>query len=76
LDPKTDTRWHSSRAYLEPVENRSNLVIVKGTVKRLEWEPRIPDNCRERLVASGVEYWDDSNKLATLYARREIILSA
>lgn len=76
LDPETDTRWHSSRAYLEPVEHRSNLVIVKGTAKRLEWESRSPQTCRELLVASGVEYWDDSNKLVTLHARREVILSA
>lgn len=73
LDPATDTRWHASRAYLEPVQDRSNLVIIKGNAKRLVWGH---EDCKRRLVAGGVEYVDAKNKLAVLQARREVVLSA
>lgn len=79
LDPGLDMRWDAARAYYYPVEDRPNLKIVKGTVKRITWAPekrkRLPgdDNC---LVANGVEFLTDDGETDVLNAGKEVIVSA
>ncbi|KAH8647398.1 GMC oxidoreductase [Xylariales sp. PMI_506] len=71
-DRDADIREDAARAYYEPVESRSNLVIIKGTVKRITWG----DGSEENLVADGVEYFDANGALVQLKAEKEVILSA
>lgn len=72
LDPEANVREDSARAYYTPVEGRSNLKIIKGTVKRITWS----GSSRGKALASGFEYISPSGELAKVRARREIILSA
>ncbi len=60
-------RMSSSRAYLWPIRNRSNLTVVK---KALATKIMIKDN-----KAYGVEY-SKSGRLHQVIANREVILSA
>lgn len=68
-------RWDAARAYYYPVENRTNLKVVRGTVAKLNWEAQGEDKNQEN-VASGVEVVDASNNSLTIEAGREVILSA
>jgi choline dehydrogenase len=72
LDPELNIRWDAARAYLYPIEGRSNLKIIQGTVKRITWAPR----GEGRLVANGVEYLTDDGMSHTLNAQKEVVVSA
>lgn len=79
LDPTLDIRWDAARAYYYPVENRPNLMIIKGTVKRIIWaaEKCKGPQCYENgLVATGVEFLTDDGESDILNATEEVIISA
>lgn len=68
-----DLRWDATRAYLHPIEDRENLIFVKGTVQKLVW-----DETKEKdgLVAKGVEVIGADGDVEVLEATNEIVLSA
>lgn len=72
LDRDAGVRETAARAYYTPVEGRSNLKIIQGTVSRLVWA----DTYGEGIVASGVEYLDISGVLSTVTVAKEVIVSA
>lgn len=73
LDPALNVRWDSATAYLHPVEGRSNLQVLRGTVKRITWTDKADNG---KLVASGVEVVDEDGESTILGAKKEIVLSA
>jgi choline dehydrogenase len=73
LDREQNVRWDAARAYYYPVENRNNLKIIKGTVKRVTWAP---DKHNNLLVANGVEFLTDDGGSTLLSATKEVIISA
>jgi choline dehydrogenase len=79
LDRELNIRWDAARAYYYPVEERPNLKIIKGTVKRITW---VPENCTSSpcdnnlLVASGVEFLTDDGEENVLNVRKEVVISA
>ena len=79
LDPETNIRWDSARAYLHPVEGRHNLKVLKGTVKRITWAPgkamRPPCGSSD-LVANGVEYFTEDGELHSITVKKEVVVSA
>ncbi len=81
LDRDEDVRWDAARAYYIPVEDRPNLRIVRGTVKRLLWrsQDKKPCGSRERdslLIANGVEFVTSNRTLQRMETRKEVIISA
>lgn len=72
VDRDTSARVSSASAYYQPVDTRTNLKIIKGTVKRIVWAK----NQGQNAVADGVEYLDPAGKLVTVYATKDVILSA
>lgn len=74
LDTVLNMRWDAARAYLHPAEHRSNLKVLKGTVKRITWATK--KTAGKRLVADGVEVLTGDGKSTILRAKREIIVSA
>lgn len=79
VDPETDTRWYSARAYLELARGRPNLKIIQGTVTRITWEEGQHNEtrrCQGRLVASGVAFLTVNGEEQTVSATREVIISA
>ena len=79
VNPALGIRWDSSHAYYLPVESRTNLKILHGTVKRITWaaDKRRHRRCDAGLViASGVEYLTADGKTEMLTAKREVIVSA
>ena len=78
LDHKLYVRWDAARAYLYPIEDRPNLKIIQGTVKRITWAPegsRSPGN-NKPLVASGVVFLTEDGEEHILDVRREVVVSA
>ncbi|KII84207.1 hypothetical protein PLICRDRAFT_179872 [Plicaturopsis crispa FD-325 SS-3] len=70
VDPETATRSHATTAYYERSMHRKNLVLITNAhAIRVVFVPRAD---AEDLVARGVEV----NGRATIYATREVILSA
>ncbi|KAM0323936.1 hypothetical protein ACHAQA_008517 [Verticillium albo-atrum] len=79
LDPELNVRYDSSRAYIHPVENRPNLTILQGTVKRITWapQPRRQKTCQNAgLVANGVEFLTEDGQVKTIKVKKEVVVSA
>lgn len=79
VDPDTDTRWDSARAYLLPVRDRPNLTIIKGTATRVMWREKAENKtsgCHAGLLADGVAYVTQEEEEKTLNVTKEVILSA
>ncbi|KAI0127401.1 GMC oxidoreductase [Xylariales sp. AK1849] len=74
LDRDADMREDAARAFWQPIEERPNLKIVRGTVRRIVWKKE-EDGCDE-LAAEGVEYITDQGETAVLGANKDVILSA
>ncbi|KAI1337836.1 GMC oxidoreductase [Xylariaceae sp. FL0016] len=74
LNRDQNIRADAARAYYYPVEDRPNLTVIKGTVRKMTWADRIPGE--GVVVADGVEYINANNKTATIHASKEVILSA
>ena len=73
-DGIADVREDAARAYYYPVDGRQNLVVMANTIAtRILWSSESPDG---DAVASGAEVIDQNGETSTIYADREIILSA
>lgn len=73
-DGLADVREDAARAYYYPVMDRPNLfVIVNTTATRILWSQDCPNGS---AVASAAEVINRNGKVSTVYADREIILSA
>ncbi|KAI1386571.1 GMC oxidoreductase [Hypoxylon trugodes] len=72
LDRDANVRESAARAYYEPIDSRPNLHVIQGTVKRIT----LSSSASGELVATGVEYTDDNDNLASVTAKKEVILSA
>ncbi|XP_065223397.1 glucose dehydrogenase [FAD, quinone]-like [Planococcus citri] len=65
---RNDVRWSAAKAYLEPIRNKNNLVVMKETfVTKI----LIDKNRR----AYGVEVFKDG-KYKKIYCKKEVIVSA
>ena len=79
LDQKLNIRWDAARAYYYPVEERRNLKIIQGTVKRITWAP---EKCKgspcndNLLVADGVEFLTSDGVVDVVTASKEVVISA
>lgn len=71
IDRQSDLRWDSARAYYYPVEDRTNLVLIKGTGLNLEWDNEATDRTEK---TNGVRYINGNNQTITVGADREVIL--
>lgn len=77
VDPETDTRWDSARAYLRLIKDRSNLSVIKGEVTHITWqEQNETSDCHAKQTASGVAYLTADGETKTIEASGEVILSA
>lgn len=74
LRPKTQTRSHARNSYYDPVQDRSNLVLVTGkTVNEILFNQGLLGG----YTASGVQYKSrSSGSVNQVFARREVILAA
>ncbi|KUJ14082.1 alcohol oxidase [Mollisia scopiformis] len=75
--PKTvnvlaNVREDAARAYYWPIANRSNLVLFPNTsATKLVWKNQTGD-----ATAAGVHVTSSNGTVSTIYARKEVILSA
>ncbi|KAI0527870.1 GMC oxidoreductase [Xylaria bambusicola] len=72
LDRDQNIRFDAARAYYYAVEDRPNLTLIKGTVKKIIWSAE----ASETSVAEGVEYVAPDGTLRKATAAKEVILSA
>lgn len=73
-DGIADTREDAARAYYYPVKDRQNLVVmVNTTATHILWSQDGPSG---NVVASAAEVVSQNGSISTIYADREIILSA
>jgi choline dehydrogenase-like flavoprotein len=73
-DGLADVREDAARAYYYPLMNRTNLkVFVNTTATRVLW---IPTNSNGSLTAAAAEVVSQNGTISTVFASREIILSA
>ncbi|RDA88929.1 hypothetical protein CP532_5510 [Ophiocordyceps camponoti-leonardi (nom. inval.)] len=85
MDVRHNLRWDSARAFYWPVEERPNLHVIEGTVRKVLWK-EYRNKPLKKLVpeAEGVEYVVGSGggesgkkkETKSVFARREVILSA
>ncbi|KAJ4391528.1 hypothetical protein N0V93_005146 [Gnomoniopsis smithogilvyi] len=73
VDRERDLRWDAARAYYYPIENRTNLKVLRGTVVKVTWGRQ--DEAEKNMTASGVEFVDANNKSVAIQAGKEVILS-
>lgn len=77
LDAEKDVRWDAATAYYHPIEDRKNIEIIQGTVKRIIWaEDRRRSSSEDCIVARGVEFLTADNKTETVEVKKEVIVSA
>ncbi|CAJ2506396.1 Uu.00g005260.m01.CDS01 [Anthostomella pinea] len=74
LDRDKNIRADAARAYYYLIEDRPNLTIIKGTVKRMTWANS--SAAAEDAVADGAEYVTVDGQIAKIRASKEVILSA
>ncbi len=77
VNQRTGVRWNTSKAFLRPVMQRSNLVVLTGafsTKIRLESAYKLHANADEKKRATGVEF-EHKNEKYFVEAARETILS-
>lgn len=73
VDRDANVREDAARAYYYPVEQRSNLKIIKGTVTKLTWAN---SSIGSTLLADGIEYRSPDGQTLTVNAAIEVLLSA
>lgn len=75
IDKFNNVRADSARNYYHPAEKRSNLKIIRGTVKKINWA-EADEADSDGLLASGVEYVTPDGEVKQVDAIREVILCA
>ncbi|KAI1331065.1 GMC oxidoreductase [Xylariaceae sp. FL0255] len=73
LDRDLNRRSDAAFSYYYGIEDRPNLTLINGTVKRIAW---VSSTSGGDLVAEGLEYTTPDGKLVTVCAGKEVILSA
>lgn len=80
IDGTQGLRWDAARAYYYPIENRPNLKILRGTVKRLTWAPKTNNpflsDSRPPVAATGVELLSPEGKMTIVAVKKEVVISA
>lgn len=78
LDAEQDVRWDAATAYYHPIEDRENIEVIQGTVKRITWatEGLQQSTSGGDMVASGVEFVTPDGETEMLEVEREVIVSA
>ncbi|KAL5324785.1 hypothetical protein ACEPPN_005903 [Leptodophora sp. 'Broadleaf-Isolate-01'] len=78
IDQAGNVREDAARAYYWPYVNRKNLVMFSNTLaNRIVWKDTCNDSCGcDEAVAGGVEVTTANGTITTIYARKEVILSA
>ncbi|SPO06950.1 related to alcohol oxidase [Cephalotrichum gorgonifer] len=76
VDPEQDIRWDSARANYYPIEQRRNIKIIQGTVKRITWAEKRGRPPKKGITANGVEYLTPDGKTKTLAVKKEVVVSA
>ncbi|KAK2737962.1 hypothetical protein FQN57_007316 [Myotisia sp. PD_48] len=78
VDREANMRSDAAKAYLYPIENRSNLEVVKGLVSKVIWDDDSGSNSKpgSTITAKGVEFVSPDGVTRVLYATKEVILSA
>jgi choline dehydrogenase-like flavoprotein len=73
MDKATGRRAHARYAYIDPINERTNLkIITKTTAQKI-----IFDEAKKPTKAVGVEITDDAtNKTSVVYAKKEVVLAA
>lgn len=68
-------REDAGTAYYHPFKERKNLVLLPGTVRKVDWKEGNgePENAIE---AAGIEYVTADQQIRCLKARKEVILAA
>ncbi|KAI0816392.1 GMC oxidoreductase [Xylaria sp. FL0064] len=74
LDRDLNLRFDAARAYYYGVEDRPNLTLIKGTVKKIVWARSAATD--QSAVADGVEYVTPDGQSVRITAAKEVILSA
>ncbi|KAI0539849.1 GMC oxidoreductase [Xylaria digitata] len=74
LDRDRNVRSDAARSYYYAVEDRPNLTLIRGTVKRIIWAHSSVTG--QAVVADGVEYVTADGELVDVTAAKEVILSA
>lgn len=69
IDPATETRSHSRKAYYDPVASRSNLNLVTGTT--------VNEILFDGPTANGIQCVSRADQsVTTVFAKREVIMAA
>ncbi|KKY32512.1 putative glucose oxidase [Diaporthe ampelina] len=68
-------RDDAGTAYYHPVKKRQNLVLLPGTVRKVNWKDGHGDP-EATIQAAGIEYVTSDQQVRTLKARKEVILAA
>lgn len=72
IDVELNVRADAARAYYFPFENRTNYHVLMNTeAQKLVWK-----DCAGDATASGVLVKDSNGNTRTIYANKEVILSA
>ncbi|OJD34200.1 glucose oxidase [Diplodia corticola] len=75
LDVALNVREDAARAYYYPFQNRTNYRVFLNTeAQKLVWAQS--GGADDTATASGVEVKDSTGKTRTIYANKEVILSA
>lgn len=68
MDRDANVRESAARAYYEPIDDRQNLKVFQGAVKRILFSDAGEGG---KVVATGLEYTDDKGHLASVTATKE-----
>ncbi len=77
VNQRTGVRWNASKAFLRPVMQRSNLVVLTGALStriRIDFAHKLYANADGKKRATGVEF-EYKNERYFVEAARETILS-
>ncbi|KAF2969249.1 hypothetical protein GQX73_g4370 [Xylaria multiplex] len=74
LDRDRNIRSDAARSYYYDIEDRPNLTLIKGTVRRITWADS--SVASQIVAAGGVEYVTPDGELVNITAAKEVILSA
>ncbi|KAL9622538.1 MAG: hypothetical protein Q9160_003035 [Pyrenula sp. 1 TL-2023] len=73
LNRTANVRQDAARAYYYPIENRPNLVVIRGTANKILWKEV---DCGDPIHAEAVELTEMDGNVKSIRATREVILSA